>query len=300
MAITRVPDAQIYDLLQRRSGRLQVTLESLQEQIATGRKLLEPQQNPLDSAQVVRHESDLAALSQYRESSRFGSDILGAQDEALQDAKNIIVRAEEIATQQASDLNATERQAAIEEVHALLEALTTDGNAELGGRRLFGGMVLNGAPPFADPNGAGYTAATAYSGTVQEFYAKIGSSSSERVRLSTRGDQVFGSALVALEALETALRTNGNVAGTLAGLATGRDALIAERASVGARQAQLQERTSQVSGTTIRVQSSLAHIRDADAIAVVSQLTQTQQALQAVLAAGARVAQTSLVDLLRI
>jgi flagellar hook-associated protein 3 FlgL len=120
------------------------------------------------------------------------------------------------------------------------------------------------------------------------------------VRLTTRGDQVFGSALTALEALESALRTGGDVAGTLSALAQGRDAIVSERASVGARQAQLQERTSQVADQKLRVQTALSSIQDADAVTVITQLTQAQQAFEAVLAAGARVAQTSLVDLLKI
>jgi len=301
MAISRVSDAQTFELLTQRTGQLQVAIRTLQEQIASGKRLQTPDQDPSGAGQVVRLEGDLAALGQYAESSRFGSDVLGAEDKALGEADNILVRAEEIATQQASSLlSPAERAAAREEVHGLLQGLTAVGNSELAGRRLFGGLALDASPPFADPDGAGYTASTAYAGSTQEFSVKIGSGASERVRVSTRGDTVFQGALQGLEDLETALATGGDVAGTLAGLAQGRATLAAERASVGARQAELVDRTTQVSGLTIGEEGSLSRVADADLVAVITQLTQAQTALQATLAAGAQLAQTSLVNLLRL
>lgn len=300
MSISRVTDAQTFALLTERAGRLQVTIQTLQDQVASGKRLLEPQQDPLGAAQVIRHGTDLAALAQYAETSRFGSNVLGLQDDILGDAKALMIRAEEIATAQASSLNRDQHQVAALEVHGLLQTLTVAANTEFAGRSVYSGLALNAPSPFADPDDPGYSAATAFSGSTQELEIKIGATANERVRLSSRGDQVFGDALTALQALETALNTDGDIAATLPALAQGRNTLADERASVGARQAQLQERTTQVAGLTIREQAALASIRDADAVAVISQLTQAQNAFEAVLAAGARVAQTSLVDLLRI
>ncbi len=300
MAISRVTDAQVFALLTERAGRLQATIDSLQEQIASGKKLLQPDQDPLGASQVIRHGTDLAALGQYAASATFGTNVLGLEDTVLADAAATMQRAEQIATEQSSDLNADGRETAILEVHGLLQSLTVDANQQYAGRSLYGGLTADTTPPFADPDTPGYSAATAFSGSTQELEIKVGPTPSERVRVTTRGDQVFGSALTALEALETALRTGGDVAGTLSALAQGRDAIVSERASVGARQAQLQERTSQVADQKLRVQTALSSIQDADPVTVITQLTQAQQAFEAVLAAGARVAQTSLVDLLKI
>ena len=83
-------------------------------------------------------------------------------------------------------------------------------------------------------------------------------------------------------------------------LASARDDLATERASVGARQAELVDRTAQVKGLTIDQQKALSDAEDADLVAVIARLTQTQTALQAALAAGAEIARTSLVDLLKL
>jgi flagellar hook-associated protein 3 FlgL len=301
MAITRISDAQTFAFLTTRTGRLQVDIATLQEQIASGKRLVSPDQDPLGAADVVRANASLAALAEQTRSSRFGSDILGAEDDALGQAGDALVRAQEIATQQASSLlSPSERAAAREEVHGLLQALTALGNSEHAGRRLFGGLALDAPAPFADPDTPGYTAATAYTGSTAEFEVKIGNGSTDRVRLSTQGDQVFGTALQALESLETALATNGDVRPTLASLEQGRALLDSERASVGARQAQLLDRATNLAGLSNREEETRAKAQDVDLAVVITQLTQAQTALQATLAAAARLAQTSLVNLLSI
>jgi flagellar hook-associated protein 3 FlgL len=303
MAISRISDGQMFGFLTERVGRQQVSINELEEQIASGKRFASADQDPLGASHVVRLDGSIAALGQYAESSRFGTDALGAQDDALGQAGSILVRAQEIATQQASGLiGPDERVAAEQEVQGLLEGLTQLANSEQGGRRIFGGLALDAPPPFADPPAdlTTYDPTTAYSGSTQDFFVKVGSGATERVRLSTRGDAVFESSLQALHDLWTALHTNGNVAGTLAGLAQGRGDLAAERASVGARQAQLLDRTTQVSSLTTQQQKALSTVQDADLATVITQLTQAQTALQATLAAGAQLAQMSLVDLLHI
>src|SRR5262249_56361967 len=83
MPITRVSDAQRFDFLTDHANDLAVSISELNQQIATGKRLTSPEQDPLGSAQVVRAQSSLAALGQYDESTRFGQDVLGAQHDAL-------------------------------------------------------------------------------------------------------------------------------------------------------------------------------------------------------------------------
>jgi flagellar hook-associated protein 3 FlgL len=301
MTIGRVSDAQSSALLVARAGRLQASIDDLEEQIASGKRFERPEQDGFGAAQVVRSNNTLGGLAQYASTSSFGSTVLGAQDQALGDAEQIMVRAQEIATQQASGLlSPSERAAAREEVHGLLQGLTAIGNQELAGRRLFGGLALDAPPPFTDPDATGYSAATAYVGSTQEFSIQVGGSASERVRISTRGDTVFADGLTSLEALQTALGPGGNVASTLTGLAQGQATIDAQRASVGSREAQLIDRGQQLSGLTVHEQQTLSHVQDADLAAVVAQLTQAQTALQATLAVAAQLAHTSLVSLLQL
>lgn len=298
--IGRVSDANTFEFFQRRSVQVQVDIRRLQEQILSGRRLLASSDDPLAAGQVVRSNASLQALAQWDENSEFGVEVLHAQDQSLGEANDLLVRAEEIASQMASGLySPAQRAAAREEVHGILQGLTTLGNSELAGRRLFSGLALDAPEPFTDPDASGYTAAAAFTGSTHEFETTIGNGG-DRVRLTTNGGTVFGGALQAVEALEQALATNGDVGGTLAGLGTARDGLAAERASVGARQAQLTTRASQVKGLTAQEASVRADARDADFVVVATQLAQAQTALQALLAAAAQMKDNSLVGLLQL
>lgn len=301
MSIQRVADAQTFALLNQRAAALEVQIRRLQQQVTTGSLYSSPDENPAAAARILRSRSDLSALKQYEDSASFGVQVLGAEDKALGEAGSLMTRAEEIAAQMASGLISPEqRLAAAEEVHGILEGLTSLGNSEFAGRRLYGGLALDAAAPFADPDSLGYDPSNAYTGSTQEFSVKIGSGANERVRLSTDGDAVFEDALVGVAALEAALRTNGDVGGTIAGLVQGRNTLAAERASVGARQAQLVDRDTQVGATILREQTQLAEVSDTDLVVVISQLVQAQTALQATLQAATRVIQTNLANLVSI
>jgi flagellar hook-associated protein 3 FlgL len=301
MSIQRVADAQTFALLNQRASALEVQIRRLQHQVTTGALFSSPEESPSAAVQILRSRADLGALAKYGDGAGFGVQVLGAQDKALGEATSLMVRAEEIAAQMSSGLISPEqRLAAAEEVRGILEGLTSLGNAELAGRRLFAGLALDSAPPFADPDSLGYDPANAYTGSTQEFSVKIGGGAAERVRLSTDGDAVFENPLVGVAALEAALRTNGDVAGTVAGLVQGRNTLAAERASVGARQAQLVDRDEQVGATILREQTALAEVNDTDLVVVISQLVQAQTALQATLQAGTRVIQTNLTNLVSI
>jgi flagellar hook-associated protein 3 FlgL len=301
MAITRVSDAQSFAFFVARANKLEVSARRLQEQLASGRRLIDPEDDPLGAGRASRLDSSIAALDEYKASSRFGLDVLAAQDKALGDAEQIMVRAEEIATQMATGLvSADERLAAAEEVRGLLEGLTQVGNTEIAGRRVFGGLALDAPPPFADPDTGGYTAATAFTGSTFEPEVKIGSGTGERVRIATRGDTTFTGALQALQDLEAAITTNTNIPGQLTGLAAARGVLARERASVGAREAELIGRGGVIDSVKVREQGDRAEIVDADLVTVITDLTQTQSALQALFTAQSELSRTSLVNLLRI
>ncbi len=298
--IGRVTDGMQLRALVDQHRRLQTRLATLQEQLATGKRLISADVDPVAAGAVLRSSGTLAALGQFDTSSRFGLEVLGAEDAALGQGTDLLVRAEEIATTFASDGHTqADRDAAAEEVHGLLQALTALGNSSSAGRRVFGGLAQDAAAPFADPDGPGYTAASAYTGSTYEFELRTGDG--ESVRLTTRGDAVFGQALQGLEALETALRTPGtDVATTLAGLASGRDAITGERTSVGTRETLLQARLTTVQARTADETARRSRLEDADVIAVVTELTQVQQALETLLAAAGRQNDTSLASLLRI
>lgn len=300
MAISRVSDAQNFALISSRVSGLQARLAELRDQIATGRKFLRPEQDPLGASTVVRLRSSLSSLEQFKQSSKFGDDVLTAQFSALRDAKNLLDRADEIATQQSTTFRTPEdRLAAAEEVHGLLQSLTTLGNSTFAGRRLFSWLAQDSAQPFADPDNVGYTPATAFTGGTENFTVKVGPSAGEVVKVSSQGDDVFVPGLQGLYDLEHALRTNGDIPATFTQLKAGQDAIAIEQSSVGARQAVVKGRITQLTSLNGQEQVAMARTTDADVIQSITDLTQVQASLQALLSAASQIAQQNLSSLIR-
>lgn len=301
MSVLRVSDNQRADYLQARLMRLQVDLRVLQEQLVSGRRVLRAEDDPLAAAEIVRAGGNLAALAGQRDAATLGVQMLHAQDAALGEATDVLVRAEELATQFASGLySVAQRTAAREEVHGLLQELVAIANGSFAGRRLWSGLALDSPPPFLDPDTPGWTAAGAFQGSTYQFEVQIGPDPSDRVRASTRGDTVFGAALAALETLETTLAGSGPVAPALDGLAAARAGIAAERASLGVRQGQLQERIGRLRGLTLQEETARASVRDVDFAVAATRLAEAQTALQALLATAAQMNQMRLATLLRL
>ena len=188
--------------------------------------------------------------------------------------------------------------AAAEEVHGLLQQLTALGNTNLAGRYVFAALApVDSSPtPFGDPDQTGYDP-TAYNGPTQPFSINVGAGVGQTVRLTTPGNQVFTAGLTALSTFETTLRAGGAVAGSLDALEQARNGIDAERSSVGARETILNGRSDQVSAQTVEQQGARSRLADTDLTKAITQLTQLQTALQAALAAGARIANLSLIQL---
>ena len=65
MTISRVSDAQSFALLVSRTGQLQASLQTLEQQVASGKRIFSPDDDPLAAAASTRAQSALAALAQY-------------------------------------------------------------------------------------------------------------------------------------------------------------------------------------------------------------------------------------------
>lgn len=297
--ISRVSDLQMFAELSANLGRLGRRIEELNGQVATGSRVNKPSDDPSGAGALVRAFSVRQTLDQDQRASDFARRFLAAQDGLLDDARNILDRAREIAVQQANEVYSDgERIAAAEEVHALLGAVVFIGNDELGGRRLFaaGAEVTGGAPPFVDPDDPSFDPANPYVGPASPFEVEIGTG--QLVRITTPGDQVFGVSIAALADLEDRLRTGADTAGALTQLEVAADGLGVERSSVGARTQQVDGRMGQIRNAELLTSEAIATTRGADMVDIVTQLTQLQGQLQLSSAVSQRLLEANLVNLL--
>lgn len=299
MSVLRISDSLAFSGLTQQLMQLQVQIRDVEDQITSGQRVNSPDDDPVGAAQIVRLDGNLDALGQYDQSTSFGKDVLTSQDDALGQANDLLTRAQEIATEMSSGaVTQDQRNAAAEEVHGLLQQLTALGNTNLAGRYVFASLAPTDASPtpFDDPDQAGYDP-TAYHGSTQPFSITVGAGVGQTVRLTTSGNQVFTSGLVALNTLETTLRAGGTPTASLDALEQARGTVDAERASVGARETILNGRSDQIAAQTVEQKGTRSRIADTDLTKAITQLTQLQTALQAALAAGGQIAQMGLIQL---
>jgi flagellar hook-associated protein 3 FlgL len=294
--ITRVTQGTLLRDLRASIARLQVQLAAGQETVSTQKRLREPSDDPAAVARVNRLRGEASALDALRDGVGFGVAALGAQDEALGQADALLTRAREIATQQASGLTTTTaRQQASEEVAELERGLLALGNTSVAGRHVFGGLA-SGAAPFASFDDPGFDPTAPYSGPAAPFAIRIGTD--ETLRVTTPGDQVFGGAVAALDDLRQTLAAGNAPVANLDAIDTASATIGAERASVGARLARLDGRSSEIAGALVGTRKLLGATEDADLTQSIAELVQLQSALQATLAAASTL-QTSILDYLR-
>ena len=293
--IGRVTQSMMNDQLIGQVRTLQRRLLDAQDALSSGRSLREASDDPTGTAIVNGLRAQSADLKSLSSTIGFGRAVLTAQDDALNQAQSLMVRAKEIATQEAGGLStATTRQQAAEEIDALERQMIALGNTSIDGRHVFAGLA-SGDAPFTSMDDPGFDPLDPYAGTSDPF--SIRTAPGTTVRLSTPGDQVFGSSIKALDDLRQTLVAGNSSTGNIDPLGAAADDLRAERTSVGGRARQLEDRASEITSSVAKVTARLGDIEGADYASTISELTQLQTALQATLASN-QTLQTSILDFL--
>ena len=275
-------------------GRLRRQQAEAQNALSSQKRLREPSDDPVATAQSTRLRGEARELGAYRDSVGVGSATLGAEDAALGQVHDILIRAREIAAGLSGGLATPEsRQIAAEEVTELEKGALALGNTTVGGRYIFGGLTTSG-PVFTNLDDPGFTPATAYTGSTTPF--EVRTARDETVRVTTAGNQVFGSTLQALDDLRQTLAAGNDPNASLAPLDSAANDIRLERASVGGRLARLQTRDQEIGSAVVTAKSMLSDVEDADLTETVTQLAQIQNALEATLTAGSTLLQTSILD----
>lgn len=295
--IGRVTQSMMSDQLLGNVQRLQRRLLVAQDTLSSGKTLREASDDPAGAALVNGLRAQSADLTSLSRTIGFGRSVLTAQDDALEQAHDILIRAKEIATSQAGGLSTTAtRQQAAEEVEALERQLLKLGNTAIDGRHVFGGLA-GGSTPFADFDDPGFDPLAPYGGPSDPFSIRTAPGST--VRLTTAGDQVFGSSIAALDELRQTLAAGNSSLASIDTIETATNDVRAERASVGGRARQLEDRASEITVGVSKLTARLGDIESADYATVITQLTQLQTALQATLSSG-QTLQTSILDYLNL
>lgn len=120
----------------------------LQTEVATGRRINRPSDDPAAALRILPLRNDLRDLSQLSDNVSLARETLNTSTASLEDASALLQRVRELTTQASNGtLSDSDRQSIGAEVDQLMSQLLGIGNSRRGDRYLFGGTA-NGAAPF--------------------------------------------------------------------------------------------------------------------------------------------------------
>jgi flagellar hook-associated protein 3 FlgL len=207
----RISNRTIYQNINFHLSNLTEELKNIQEQIATGKRINKPSDDPIGITRAMRLRKVLSQIDQYGENIQHGSSWLEVTDVALGTIRQFISQAIDVVSQMSVGTgSAGERQSATQEIQSILEQLVQIGNTQLNGRYIFSGYQDDSAPftddltilpTSPDPgNNPGYTGVTTSSGTYtgldsRQYVVEITTSGGvgvARYRVSEDGGATWG------------------------------------------------------------------------------------------------------------
>jgi flagellar hook-associated protein 3 FlgL len=272
-----------------------------QEQIATGKRINRPSDDPLGAGAVVRLRTTQTALEQYKRNAEVAHDSLLAADNAIEGYEQTLDRVRAVLTQGASSLTGQNAREAIAiEIDSLRAQILTVANQKHGEQFLFGGTRQE-VPPY-DSNGAPAAAPS----TEQLLQFEPGGT---LIATGLVGEDIFsdssGPIFDLLEDVAAALRGTGNAATDQTTLLTGLDRLTGfadqssiARTKIGVGIERAQATIEQLGLRSLALQESMERTEGADFVESAIELTESQKAFEALLQTKAVTGRRSLLDLL--
>jgi len=270
-----------------------------QQELSSGKQILEPSDDPFGTARALAFRADLASNQQYQSNINNATGWQNATDTALQNIEQLTQRARDLTIQGATDTSgASGRSAIADEIDQLIESIKTAGNTQYAGRYIFAGSATTTAP--YTPDGA-----DTYNGDTGSLVTEIGQG--VHVPYNVVGSNVIGdgatagSLIASLRQISSDLRAGNTSAlqnGDLTALDAANDNVTSAQATVGAVSDRLTTALSRLQQIQESTTSLLSDTEDADVSQVMVDLTQEQTVYQAALKAGADIVQPSLMDFL--
>lgn len=273
-------------------------LMAFQEQIATGKRVNRPSDDPSMAAQALDYRTTLELQDQYMATIDAGLRRLGTTEQAYGTLTDILQRARELAVRAGSGLLSQDQmQAAAAEADQLLIQAVQVGNTSVAGVYIFGGHQTT-APPFT-PVGSPITSVT-YNGDGGLVDMEIAPGLT--ITANVPGSQGLPAAFAALISLRDNLNA-GNAAAVsstdLPQLDAALEQVLELRGLVGARVNRLERDRENLESTQLAIRELLSKAEEADLADVVVRLTAQQNVYEAALKTAARVVQATLLDFLR-
>lgn len=118
-----------------------------QRQLATGKRVLSPSDDPIAISRIAKYKSEISALDEYKRVMDTAKIFNSATEKAIDDLKRMLIKAKQYAVQGSTDtLSPTDRLAIAREIDTLIQRSIDTINTKVSGRYIFAGFKADTAP----------------------------------------------------------------------------------------------------------------------------------------------------------
>ncbi|HEY4246605.1 MAG TPA: flagellin [Lacunisphaera sp.] len=297
----RVATSTVSDTIIRQIQLLSSQQSKLQNQVATGQRISQPEDDPAAVGRVLNLETEQRNITQYGTNTAKALEIAQASFSGLQSIKTISDRAGELGTLGAGVLGSDAMAAYATETDQLIEQAVQSANTRFNGNYIYAGTAVDSPAITVTRDSSGQITAATYAGNTAQ--ASIPLSEAASVTPSTNGTTNAGLATFInnLVALRNALNSGDTTAVTAAqgGLTSSEDLLVGALADNGGVQTRIEASQAQQADRSTSVDQLISSETSADLPATIVQLNQTQTAYQAALQSAANIMHLSLLDYIK-
>jgi flagellar hook-associated protein 3 FlgL len=281
-------------------------LDSIQNQLATGKKITKPSEDPVVAMRGISYRGDLNNIEQYQRNIAEVNNFLDSTDVALDQATGALQRIRELTVAASNGVNTDDEKKNIAmEISQLREQLIDVGNSKLAGKFIFNGTSTT-TPPLDKTNpqnpGANINE-TAISIEVFDGVQIQVNSNAKGIfgdNSATGGTNLFGDISNLINDLNGDAGAPGNAIDSyLAKLDANINKMVSTRADIGARQNRVELMEERLGSQEVFSSRILSDNEDASIEKVITDLTTQESVHRAALGVGARIIQPSLLDFLR-
>ncbi|EMT45887.1 flagellar hook-associated protein FlgL [Anoxybacillus flavithermus] len=271
-------------------------LGTYQQQLATGKKIHRPSEDPVVAMKGMHYRTSLTEIEQFQRNLSEAYTWMENSESALGHTTNVLQRARELVVQAKNGtLGPEDRQAIAREIEQLKKDLVQVANTKVAGKYIFNGTnieqapVTDGTPPTVTNNN-------------DDFMVEV--AKGVKLKINVTPNNVFNQDLFdTLQDIEYVLNGTSTSGKTLDNLLSDLDNhlndVLAERAELGARVNRLELVEQRLAEQQLIAKRMISDNEDADIEKIITELKSQESVHRAALSVGARIIQPTLVDFLR-
>lgn len=284
-------------------------MNNTQTQLATGRKINKPSDDPVGITYSLRYRGELSSNEQYQKNVDSAVSWLDFNDTVMDQAGSVVQRLRELTVQAATGTNPQSALDSInEEVKQLKAQLVDISNSTLNGKYVFNGETYD-VKPYDFPTNNDGSFDTTNAASVVTDSGKINFIVGESIQLpiNVTGNEVFGDSteidnlFVIFNTISQALASGDQkeLSNQLTNIDTRTNKMLAIRAEIGAKTNRVELMQGRLSDLEVNLTDLQAKVEDADYAELSIKSKIQENIYNASLSTGAKIISQSLVDFLR-